>query len=89
MCPPFGALRVTSRCTGADAPAYNVSPLRDSKRIAALRLAEKQPDADSYLCPSVQSVDAASGFSIDFIISGLILCPSINARAGEVNPTKC
>jgi hypothetical protein len=28
MCRPYGALRVASRYTGADAPAYNVSPLR-------------------------------------------------------------
>jgi hypothetical protein len=28
LCRPYGALRVASRCTGADAPVYNVSPLR-------------------------------------------------------------
>jgi len=39
MCRPYGAPRAASRCTGADAPAYNVSPLRGSKgqRISPLR----------------------------------------------------
>jgi hypothetical protein len=33
-CRPYGAFRVASRCTGADAPAYNVSPLRGWWRLA-------------------------------------------------------
>jgi hypothetical protein len=32
MCRPFGTLRVASCCTGADAPAYNVSPPRGWRR---------------------------------------------------------
>jgi hypothetical protein len=65
MCRPYGAPRAASRCTGADAPAYNVSPLRGWGRSETFiaRSFFPRPELDKVTDSMISSLPGVAGYN--------------------------